>query len=115
MKPFVLPLVAALMLGAAPAALADCTASLVQTQAALDKFIEAVAASGATATESQGALLSHDPSPGALAQTEAAIGDSTRPLAAQEALDKARVAQAAGNEAECEAQLAKARAAIGLK
>lgn len=113
MRRFLLPF-AALTLGAAPA-FADCAASLTRTQAELDRFIEAVAASGKTAPESQGALVDQDPSPAGMAETEAAIGDSTRPLKAQEALERARAAQAAGNEAECEAEIAKVRALIGVK
>lgn len=111
-----LPLAAALVLAATPAAFAaSCAEQLVPTQAALDSYINALAAKGPTAPESSGALLSHDPTPQGLAQTEAAIGDGTRPLVVQEALDKARAALAAGDEARCLDYLAKARSTLGLK
>lgn len=122
MKPILLPLAAVIVLAATPTALipaasaaSSCADQLVPTQAALDKTINALAAKGPTATESTGALLSHDPSPEGLAQTEAAIGDGTAPLVAQEALDKARAALAAGDEARCLDYLAKARSTLGLK
>ncbi|MCK0206982.1 hypothetical protein MWN33_02935 [Starkeya koreensis] len=110
------PLAAALLLAApAAASAASCAAMLEPTQAALDTYIEAVAAKGATADESTGALLDHDPSPAGLARSEAAIGDGTVPMRAQKALDEARAAQAAGEEAKCLAEVAKARSLIGLK
>ena len=115
-KPVFLPLAAALVLAATPAAFAaSCAEQLVPTQAALDSYINALAAKGPTAPESSGALLSHDPTPEGLAQTEAAIGDGTRPLVVQEALDKARAALATGDEARCLDYLAKARSTLGLK
>lgn len=109
-------LVAALLLAALGMASASpCAGLLEPTQAALDTYIETVAARGATATESTGALLDHDPSPEGLAKSEAAIGDGTVPLRAQQALDAARAAQKAGDEAGCLAGVAKARGLIGLK
>ncbi len=116
MKPFMLPLAAALLFGATPAALAgSCAETVTQTQAALDKLLNALAAAGPTAPESAGALLSHEPTPESIAQSEAALGDGTRPEAVQQTLDLARQADANGDEAACKAQVAKARALLNLK
>ncbi|MBS9477219.1 hypothetical protein [Ancylobacter radicis] len=115
MKP-TLPLLLAALLLAAPAALASpCTQAADDTQAALDRMIADLAASGPSAPESDSALLSHDPSPSALAKTEAEIGDGVKPEIAQKALERARAAAAAGDEEACQKDVAAARDAIGLE
>ena len=116
MKHLLTPLAVALLIGAVPAAHASsCGEAVIKTQAALDNYIDALAAKGPSAPESTGALLSHDPSPGAIARTEAELGDGDQAELAQQALDRARAAEAKGDAAACEAQVVRARAAIGLK
>lgn len=116
MKHMLTPLAVALLLGLAPAAHASsCTDAVTKAQGELDSYIDALAAKGPSAPESTGALLSHDPSPGAIARTEAELGDGDQAELAQQALDRARAAEAKGDTATCEAEVAKARAVIGLK
>lgn len=116
MKHILLPLAAALLLGTAPAAFAaPCSESIKQAQAALDSYLDALAAAGPSAPESTDALLNHEPSPSSIARAEAALGDGDEPEIAQEALDRARAAEMNGNAAACEVQVARARVAIGVK
>lgn len=111
-----LPLILAALLLAMPLASASpCTQAADDTQAALDRMIADLAADGPTATESDDALLSHDPSPADMAKVEAEIGDGVAPEVAQKALQHARAAAAAGDEATCQKDVAAARDALGLK
>lgn len=105
-----------LMFAGAPAALAGpCTPDIVATQEALDRLIADLAANGPTAPESEDATLSHEPTPGGLAETEAEIGDGVKPEIATAELEKARRADEKDDAAGCQAALAKARDAIGLE
>ncbi|ADH91263.1 conserved hypothetical protein [Ancylobacter novellus DSM 506] len=116
MKHMLTPLAAALLLGFAPAANASpCADAVTKAQSELDQYIDALAAAGPSAPETTGALLSHDPSPGEIARTEAELGDGDQAEQAQEALDRARAAEANGDTATCEAEVARARATIGRK
>lgn len=111
-----LPLaLAALTLATGIAAASPCTQAADDTQAALDRMIADLAATGPSATESDSALLSHDPSPEAMAKVEAEIGDGVKPEIAQKALQRARAAAAAGNEDACQKDVAAARDAIGMQ
>ncbi|MDQ0511262.1 hypothetical protein [Ancylobacter amanitiformis] len=104
------------LLGAAPAAMAGpCEQAVKDTQAALDRVIADIAALSPTAPESEGALLSHDPSPEGIAKEEAELGDGVAPEKALEALERARTAAAAGDEDGCQKYVAAARDAIGLQ
>ncbi|MDR6951434.1 hypothetical protein J2X65_000782 [Ancylobacter sp. 3268] len=112
----VAPFVVALLLGSAPAVLAGpCTQDIVSTQEALDRLIADLAANGPTAPESEDATLSHEPTPGGLAQTEAELGEGVAPEQAQAELDKARAADEREDSDACHQALAKARDAIGLE
>ena len=115
MKPLLTTLAALLLLGAAPASADSCAQAVKDTQAALDRVIADLAATGPTAPESDAALLSHEPTPDTLAQTEAALGEGVQPEMAQAALDRARKAADAGNEEACQKEVAAARDAIGLQ
>ena len=112
----VAPLVVALMLGSAPAALAGpCTQDIVAAQEALDRLIADLAATGPTAPESEDATLSHEPTPGGIAGVEAELGEGAAPEVAQAELDRARSADEREDSDTCHAALAKARDAIGLE
>lgn len=115
MKPTLATLATLLLLGSAPALADDCAQAAADTQSALDRLMADLAASGPSATESDSALMSEEPTPNSIAQTEAALGDGTQPEVAQKALDRARAAAAAGNEEACQKEVAAAREAIGLK
>ncbi len=122
MKPNLLPhflatvVVAAVLIAPASQALAGPCAQMVEdTQAAVDRAIADLAASGPTAPESDGALLSQEPTPDKLAETEAAIGDGIAPEKAIAALERARKADEAGDLDGCQKNLAEARDAIGLQ
>lgn len=107
---------AVLTLAAAPAAMAEtCQQAARDAQEALDRVIADLAASGPTAPESEGALLDHEPSPGAIAKEEAELGDGIAPEKAQQALDHARAALAAGDEESCQKAVAAALDALGLQ
>ncbi|PZQ85985.1 MAG: hypothetical protein DI549_00420 [Ancylobacter novellus] len=107
---------AAFLLASAPAALASpCEQAVKDTQEALDRLLADLAATGPSATESDDALLSHEPTPGGIADVEAEIGDGVAPEKAQKALDSARAAVAAGDEEKCQKDVAAARDAIGLQ
>ncbi|GAB4064753.1 hypothetical protein KHC28_11885 [Ancylobacter sonchi] len=112
----VAPFAVALLLVSAPAAWAGpCTQDIVAAQEALDRMIADLAASGPTAPESEDATLSHDPSPGGMAQAEAELGDGIAPEVAQTELDKARKADEREDSDACHQALAKARDALGLE
>ncbi len=106
---------ASLFLAAGIAAASPCGQAADDTQAALDRMIADIAASGPTAPESDSALESHDPSPEALARVEAEIGDGVKPEIAQKALIRARAAAAGGDEEACQKDVAVARDAIGMQ
>ncbi|MBS7543157.1 hypothetical protein [Ancylobacter oerskovii] len=110
------PFAVALLLASAPAALAGpCTADIVATQEALDRLLADLAATGPTAPESEDATLSHDPSPGGIAQAEGELGEGLAPEKAQAELDKARAADEREDAEGCRQALAKARDAIGVE
>lgn len=92
-----------------------CAQMLEDTQAAVDRAIADIASGGPTAPEGDDALLSHDPTPDKLAETEAAIGDGIEPEKALAALDRARKADEANDLDLCQKNLAEARDAIGLQ
>lgn len=106
--------IVALIFLAAPGIAGPCQPMIDATQAAIDKAIDAIAATGPTAPESPGALLSHEPSPDSIAQEESALGEGRGPDKALAALGRARQADAAGDLAGCEKEIAKARRALGL-
>ena len=122
MKPTLLPhlLAAALIavFAVAPASHAfagPCVQMIEDTQAAVDRAIADLAGSGPTAPEGDDALLSRDPTPDSMAETEGAIGDGIEPEKALAALDRARKADDAGDLDGCQKYLAEARDAIGLQ
>ncbi|QIB33799.1 hypothetical protein [Ancylobacter pratisalsi] len=115
MKPILATLATLLLLGSAPAFADDCAQAAADAQSALDRVLADLAANGPSAPEGDDALLSEEPTPNSIAQTEAELGDGTQPEVAQKALDRARAAAAAGNEDACQKEVAAAREAIGLK
>lgn len=122
MKPSLLPrllipaFVAAVLIAPAARAFAGPCAQMVEdTQAAVDRAIADLAGSGPSATEGDDALLSHDPTPDKMAETEAAIGDGIEPEKALAALARARQSDDSGDLDGCQKNLAEARDAIGLQ
>jgi len=122
MKPSLLPrllapaLVAAMLIAPCARAVAGPCAQMIEdTQAAIDRAIADLAGSGPTAPESDDALLSHDPTPDTMAETEAAIGDGIEPEKALAALERARKADDANDLDLCQKNLAESRDAIGLQ
>lgn len=107
--------VALALAAASPALAGPCAQDIVATQEALDRVIADLAATGPTAPESEDATLSHEPTPEGLAQTEAELGEGTRPEVAQAALDKARKADEKNDAEACQKALAEARDALGLQ
>jgi len=109
-------LVAAVLIAPTARAVAGpCVQMIEDTQAAVDRAIADIAGSGPTAPEGDDALLSRDPTPDAMAETEGAIGDGIEPEKALAALDRARKADEANDLDLCQKNLADARDAIGLQ
>lgn len=99
-------LLLAVVIAPAAALAGPCLARIDRAQAELDRQIGAVARAGKTGKESVAATDDNQPSPRSLAQAEAAVGDGTQMEQAVAALARARKADAAGDQAGCEAALA---------
>lgn len=99
----------------APAWADSCAQMVIDTQSAVDRVIADRAAGGPSAPESDQALRSDEPTPESMARVEAEIGDGRAPENALAALERARAADAAGNNDVCLKEVAAARDAIGLE
>lgn len=109
-----LPATALLVLAAIGTAQAGaCRPDIDKAQAKVDAYIDQIAASGPTATESVSAKLDHQPTPASIAAAEVQLGEGGSIDAALTALDKARRADARGSTALCQQALGHALNAIG--
>lgn len=90
-----------------------CALQIDQAQAAVDAKIDAIAGAGRSATESTGALLHRQPTPGSIASAEQRLGEGLQVEAARAALARAREADSANDMAACEKALADVEHAIG--
>ncbi len=104
-----LAVLTAAMLPVTSAAAGPCAPMIARAQAQVDARIDAQAGSGATAPESTGAMLHHQPTPDSIAKAEQKIGDGSRAEAALALLAQARKADAAGDTAGCERTLEELR------
>jgi hypothetical protein len=103
----------ALLLSGTPGLAGPCAAEFAQAQAAVDARIEATAGAGPMGSESIGAQLHRQPTPGSMAQAEGRLGEGSAGERAVAALARARQADGAGDVAGCRQALAEARNAIG--
>ncbi len=98
----------------ASAALASsCGPEIGKVQLQVDARIDAIAKTDPGARESRGALLHHEPTPASMAAAERGLKGDASVKRALAALQKARLAEARGDEKACWRALADARAAIG--
>ena len=67
----------ALALSASPSLAGPCMAEIAQAQAAVDARLEAVAGAGPMGSQSVGAQLHRQPTPGSMAQAESRLGDGS--------------------------------------
>ncbi|WP_201832181.1 hypothetical protein [Microvirga zambiensis] len=96
-----------------PALAGPCTQDIVRIQSQVDAKIDAIAGAGRTGTESVGAQLHRQPTPGSLATAEQRLGEGRSMDTAIAALARARAADDAGNKPACDQALAEAQQAIG--
>jgi hypothetical protein len=109
-------LAAAALIGSASSGHAGpCASQIVRMQARIDARLEANAAAGPTARESNAALLHRQPTPGSIAAAEARLNEesATSVEALTRAMAQARAADGAGDKQGCEKALAEAERAIG--
>lgn len=101
---------AAVMLAASISAsfAGPCSKEIDRTQARIDAKLEALAAVGRSAPESDAATMHRQPTPGSIAAAEVKLGDvSPEKVQAVEALmTRAREADRAGDQGACEQALA---------
>jgi hypothetical protein len=102
------------MLSTALAHAGPCSKQIFDIQLAFDSKLKAAAASGPAAPESSAALLHRQPTPKSVAHAEEKLGDisqeNTQVFA--RALERARKADAAGDQPACERALDEARRAL---
>jgi hypothetical protein len=94
---------AALMLFSAAARAGPCTGQIYDADLAISKRLDAAAARGKAAPESQGALLHRQPTPLSVAGAEEKAGDlsESEVKAITAFMDEARKADALGDAAAC--------------
>jgi hypothetical protein len=107
---------AALALFSAAAQAGPCTQEIYDTDIALNKKLDAEAARGMAAPETQGALLHHQPTPLSVAGAEAKVGDISEAdlKTIRTYMEEARKADAGGDLPACHKALADARQMLGL-
>jgi hypothetical protein len=99
-----------LLLASAPAHAASCRDSIGRVQAQVDAAIDRRAGAGPWQPESLDALRSHQPTPQSIAAAEGAASAAlTRAL---QALNRARVADRAGNVRRCIAEVSTAQSLL---
>jgi hypothetical protein len=104
---------AAMVLAILPSRAGPCTSEIDRLQAEVDAKIAAIAATGPTAPESVDATLSHEPTPGSLAETEQKLGEGSEMTDAVAALKRARAADNANDKTACDEALADVRSLLG--
>jgi hypothetical protein len=82
-------------------------------QARVDAKVDAIAGGGPFASESTGARLHREPTPGSITRAEERLGEGASVEQALSALGRAREADQIGNVNGCEQALAEAQRAIG--
>ena len=107
---------AALALWTAPALAGPCTDEVYQADIAIGKRLNAIAARGRAAPESNFATMHRQPTPGTVARAEAQVGDlsETDLNTLTQDMDAARKADAGNDRAGCEKALADVRRIIGV-
>lgn len=101
----------ALVLIAASAHAGPCTDRIYQTDIAVEKLLDAAAAQGQPAVESTFATMHRQPTPRTVAGAEARAGDLTpdQTQKIMDAMELARKADDAGDQAGCEKALGEAQ------
>ncbi|MBV8103120.1 MAG: hypothetical protein JO223_00540 [Hyphomicrobiales bacterium] len=115
--PLVIPSgAAALVLWTATSHAGPCTNEIYQADVALGKRLDAIAAQGRAAPESNFATMHRQPTPGTVARAEAQVGDlSDADLNTMtQDMEEARKADAANDHAGCEKALADVRRILGV-
>lgn len=102
-----------MVLAILPSRAGPCTSEIDRLQAEVDAKIAAIAAAGPTAPESVDATLSHEPTPGSLAETEQKLGEGSGMTDAVAALKRAREADNANDKSACDEALADVRSLLG--
>jgi hypothetical protein len=92
-----------------------CTSGIVEAQAKLDAQIEATAKAGPYGKETLGAKLHRQPTPKSLAEAEAKLGEGAAMETAAAMLERARQADARGDEQACREALMKVQVFIARK
>jgi hypothetical protein len=107
---------AALAFLTGPALAGPCTDEIYQAQIAIGKRLDAAAARGQAAPESNFATMHRQPTPGSVASAEAQVGDlSDADLnVLTQDMGEARKSDAAGDHAGCEKALADVRRILGV-
>ena len=106
---------AALALLSGPALAGPCTDEIYQAEVALGKRLNAIAAAGRPAPESNFATMHRQPTPQSVAGAEAQVGDLSEAdlNAMTQDMEEARKADAANDRAGCEKALADVRRILG--
>lgn len=104
-----------LVLAASPVHAGPCAHSIDRVQAQVDAVIDARAGSGPWRPESLNALRNYQPTPRSIARADAASGNGSGLQIALNALERARDADLSADVTGCNAQLNKARRALGLR
>jgi hypothetical protein len=102
--------VLALLCLASPACAGPCASSIVRVQARVDAAIDKRAGAEGWKPESLDAKRSHQPTPSSIAGAEGGPGMTLQ--AALDALDRARAADGAGDDAACRREVASAKASL---
>jgi len=107
---------AALALLSGPALAGPCTDEIYQADVVIGKRLDAIAAAGKPAPESNFATMHRQPTPRSVAGAEAQAGDlsETDLSALTQDMEEARKADAANDRAVCEKALADVRRILGV-
>ena len=111
-----LAVVAILPIFYSPACLAGpCSKQIDEMQARIDAKLEAAAVAGQAGKESTASTMNRQPTPKSIAEAEIKLGDISARKAKMvgDAMARARKADLAGDETDCERALADAKRAMG--
>jgi len=106
---------AALVLMTGPGQAGPCSDSIARMQSVIDARLAAMASRGPGARQSTDAQLHRQPTPRSIAEAEASLGDILQGAitSMQEAMTRARAADAAGDKAACDHALAEVQKLVG--
>jgi hypothetical protein len=92
-----------------------CTADIDHMQARIDARVAAKASAGPSGVESTTATMNRQPTPSSIAHAEEKLGDvsAQKVDVVQQAMTRARAADAAGDKAGCDQALGEAQRAFG--